>query len=446
MGRKWIVGGIVAVLLVSSVIPFSADDGKVNIGMKKRMTENVERGEGKPVENFPVSISSEKTWMKTFNKRILDSGYCVEQTSDGGYIVAGFTGPREPHGNTNGNAWLIKSDSDGYKEWDKIFGKSTGEDIGFSVQQTKDGGYVIAGYTMSYAVGKADAWLIKIDAHGNEEWNKTFGGKEWDSGYSIQQTNDGGYIIVGTTSSHGKGSFDVWLIKTDENGNEMWNETFGGENPDIGVFVQQTSDKEYIIAGYTSSYGAGDSDVWLIKTDSGGNEEWNRTFGGGSTDVGCCVREIEEGYIIGGYTDSFGAGKTDVWLIKIDEKGNEIWNKTFGGKNLDGGQSIQQTADGGYIIAGFTWSYCLLICDAWLIKTDENGNMEWNKAFGRKFWTYDTIVSVQQTNDNGYILTGSTWTKTGADVWLIKTDENGNVRNKMLSKNAIMDIFITLFR
>jgi hypothetical protein len=205
--------------------------------------------------------------------------------------------------------------------WSQTYG-GTSDDYGRSVVQTSDGGYAIAGYTWSYGAGITDVWLIKTDASGTAQWNQTYGGTGEDVGYSVVETSDGGYAIAGETQSYGAGQYDVWLVKTDATGTVQWNQTYGGTWNDYGYSVVQTSDGGYAIAGWTGSYGAGNDDVWLVKTDAAGTVQWNQTYGGTSWDDGYSVVETSDGgYAIAGWTGSYGAGNDDVWLVKTDESG-----------------------------------------------------------------------------------------------------------------------------
>jgi len=365
------------------------------------------------------ATAPEEEWNRTFGGYSWDQGRSVQQTTDGGYILAGFTAS---FGYCNGtlDAWLIKVAMNGTEEWNRTFG-GYNHDYGNSVQQTSDGGYILAGETASFGVGgwfPNDVWLVKTAANGTEVWNRTYGGSSDDGGNSVQQTTDGGYIITGYTASFVAGSASVWLLKVAPNGTEEWNSTFGGYDRDVGHSVQQTTDGGYIVAGETESFGAGSADLWLLKVAPNGTEEWNSTFGGYDRDVGHAVQQTTDGgYIVAGETASFGAGSADLWLLKVAPNGTEVWNSTFGGSFDDGGYSVQQTTDGGYIITGYTSSVSAV--DVWLIKTAANGMEEWNRTFGVS--TEAVGFSVQQTTDGGYIVAGVTSSfADGGDVWLIK--------------------------
>jgi Leucine-rich repeat (LRR) protein len=374
----------------------------------------------------------QKHWTKTFGGDYNDEGNSVEQTNDGGYIIAGTTSTSAIGGV---DLWLIKTDANGNKLWDKTFEEGC-FDQRYSVQETSDGGYIITGSTR-----EKDVWLIKTDANGNKLWDKTFGGSEYyelDWGYSVRETSDGGYIMTGSTSSYAARVRDVWLIKTDANGNKLWDKTFGGSGFDEGYSVEQTNDGGYIIAGMIDTGLEKMEDVLLIKTDENGNKLWDKILGEDYDDVGYSVQQTTDGgYIIAGmtvveYNPSFGHIDDNVLLIKTDENGNKLWDKTFGGDDDDVGYSVQQTKDGGYIIAGTTNSYGTEnkyrpgYRNIWLIKTDAIGNKLWDKTFGGI--AFEEGYSVQETSDGGYIITGKTSSYgTGSyDVWLIKTDSDGN--------------------
>ena len=312
-----------------------------------------------------AATAPEVEWEKTFGGANVDVAYSVQQTSDSGYIIAGGT---YSYGAGSCDIWLVKTNGDGTVEWSKTFGGAR-FDLAYSVQQTTDGGYIVAGCTESYGAGQKDFWLVKVDPEGNQQWSKTFGGRGDDKAKCVQQTSDGGYVIVGYTESYGAGGADFWLVKVDSEGNQQWSKTFGGADDDGAHSVQQTSDGGYIVAGATYSYGAGGADFWLVKVDSEGNQQWSKTFGGADDDGAYSVQQTTDGsYIMAGSTLSYGAGQEDFWLVKVDADGNEQWNRTFGGVEDDLAWSVHQTSDGGYIIAGYTSSYGAGSIDIYVVK------------------------------------------------------------------------------
>jgi len=268
--------------------------------------------------------------------------------------------------------YLIKTDFNGDTLWTRTYGGIL-DDRGYSVQQTTDGGYIISGATSTYGSGNLDIYIIKTNINGDTLWTRTYGGILDDRGYSVQQTNDSGFIISAASKSFGSGGYDVYLIKTTNNGDSLWTKTYGGSDNDYGYSVKQTADSGFIIVGSTMSYGAGGYDIYLIKTNSIGDSLWTKTFGGASHDKGYSIQQINDRYIIAGSTNSYGAGSYDAYLIKISSNGDILWTKTFGGVDLDWVNSVQQTTDNGYIIAGRSDSYGAGGPDVYLIKTDVNG-------------------------------------------------------------------------
>jgi hypothetical protein len=294
-----------------------------------------------------TDINGIQQWSRVFGEHD-DWGFWVLQTSDGGYLI---TGGAYVMGGNGYDLCLIKTDPQGNQLWFRTYGSVNGEN-GECVQLTSDGGFIAVGATGSFA-GGYDVYLVKTDSLGNQLWSQTYGGPGWDWGYSVQQTTDGGYIIAGFTTAFAVGLQDVYLIKTDGLGNQQWYRTFGGTGMERGYSVQRTADGGYMVAGLSTSFNGGD--VYLIKTDESGNQQWFRTYGGTSLEEGYDAQQtIDGGYIIAGITCSYSAGIYDIYLVKTDSLGNQLWYRTFGWNNDDFGMSVVQTSDGGYAIAGFS--------------------------------------------------------------------------------------------
>jgi hypothetical protein len=371
-------------------------------------------------------------WTRTYGSSYIEAGNYVQQTSDGGFIVAGLT--EKLVMGWSGAGWLIRTNAQGDTLWTRTYGGCQAVDE-CSAQQTSDSGFVMV--ARHYYGGDErgyDLLLIRTDAMGDTLWTRSYHSSLSDVGYSVQQTSDGGFVVVGKTAlAHD----NVLLVRTDAQGDTLWTRTYGGSNSDAGYFVQQTSDSGFVIVGEASSFGAGECDVWLIRTDAQGDTLWTRTFGGSGVDHGYSVQlTSDSGFVMVGETSSFGAGETDVWLIRTDAQGDTLWARTYGGSNNDVGYSVQHTADSGFVLVGQTnfvgspdYSG-----DLWLIHTDAQGDTIWTRTYGGN--GDDCGYSVQQTSDGGFIVAGETssfgsgwW----SNVWLIKTDSLGNTAPLPLS-------------
>lgn len=355
------------------------------------------------------SVPPELAWQKTYGGAAWDAARSVRQTQDDGFIIAGFTWSYDPG---KSDVYLVRLDPEGNLQWQRAYGGPDSE-YAWSVQQTQDGGFITAGYTESHSVGGTQACLLKVDASGNLQWYRTYGADSY--AFSVEQTRDGGFIAAGSTASHSAGDADVYLFKTDASGNQEWYQTYGGVNYDAARSVQQTQDGGFIVAGSTASYGAGKMDVYLVKTDASGNLQWQRTFGGPGNDYGWSVQQTQEGgFVVAGYTESFGAGETDVYLVKTHAAGNLQWARTYGGAGAEYAYSVQQTRDGRFIIAGSTASYGHGDTDVYLVKTDAQGNLRWDRTYGGV--DSDAAYSAQETRDGGYVIAGVTGSY-GAGDW-----------------------------
>jgi hypothetical protein len=321
---------------------------------------------------------------------------------------------------------LVTSFAPGQKSFKKTYGGDN-YDRGISVRQTSDKGYAIVGYTRSFGAGKDDVYLIKTDARGSVQWSNTYGGKDPDNGWAVLQTSDNGFIITGFTRSFGNGGYDVYVVKTDATGKKQWDKAFGGKGDDRSWDMDKTADKGFIIIGETNSSGAGERDALLLKIDGQGNQLWEKTYGGPKDDRCFSVRQTpDNGIIFTGITYSYGAGDRDVYVVKTDFHGKVLWKKTFGGNKSDVGHCVRLTSDGGYIVTGYTASFAKALNDIYLIKLDSGGNVQWTRTFGGED-DFHTLYG-EETKDNGFILSGgivNTRTR-NMSACLVKTDNKGS--------------------
>ncbi len=357
---------------------------------------------------------SQITWQRTYGGIDFELGYCVDQTADNGYIGVGIS-------NSFGNyiqVYLVKTDSLGDTLWTRTYGGSGG-DYGYSVCQTTDGGYIITGSTSSFGNGN-QIYLIKTDSIGDTLWTKTYGGPGSEMGYSLQQTTDGGYIIVGYTNSFGNGA-QVYLLKTDSLGDTLWTKIYGSPGHDKGFSVQQTRDGGYIIGGYWNSPVDKDP-VCLIKTDSLGDTLWVKTYGSDWCFGYSAKETFDGGYVIVGV-------HSNAYVVKTDSIGDTLWTRVYRWKDGARGYFVQQTQDSCYIIAG--WAMELVQYEehyyCYLLKIDSNGDTLWSKVYGMGM-SDDGFRCVNQTNDGGYIAVGATAAfGDNYQLYLVKTDQDGNV-------------------
>ncbi len=366
-------------------------------------------------------------WAKTYGGSAEDFIHSMRATTDGGYIIAGRTWS---FGAGGLNGWILKLDQNGYVSWQKTYGGDYTDAI-VCLKQTMDGGYIVTGDTKSEGTGNQHFWVLKLDSIGNIFWQKTYGGTFKESAWQGQQTTDRGYIVAGWTESFGAGDKDVLVLKLDENGNVLWQKTWGGSSIEYVADISQTEDNGYIVVVRTHSFGAGDSDACLLKLDENGNVLWQKTYGGIDFDVFNSSQQTSDGgYIVAGHTVSFGAGNEDVWVLKLDENGSVLWQKTYGGPNEDRAYEVRMTSDGGYIVTGYTVSFGAGNEDIWVLKLGEDGSVLWQKTYGGPgFETPANHPGIEQTSDGGYIVGGNTMSFGAGekDYFALRLDSSGNI-------------------
>lgn len=399
-------------------------------------------------------------WQNAFGGSMYDYTKEVAPTSDGGFISIGYTESSDGNVSFNhggGDCWIIKSNALGLVQWEKTYG-GTNSEYGYSIQQTMDGGYIVAGYTessdgdISTNHGAGDCWVLKLDNTGAIQWEKTYGGSSNDNGQSIKQTTDGGYIICGYSESldgdinntnHGGG--DCWVIKIDDLGTIQWNKTLGGTSYDFGQEIKQTSDGGYILSGGTNSNDGditiqyGNGDCWLVKMDNVGTIEWMNSMGGSENDFGQSVEQTNDGgFIVAGYSMSSDGdvtgqhGNGDCWVVKCDNNGIMQWQKALGSSGNDYAFCVKQLTTGNYILTGYSemndgnvtgnhGSY-----DCWIVQLDDTGLIQQQKSFGGT--GVDIGYSIREATGGTLIIAGYTDSNDGdlsgnhggGDCWVFR--------------------------
>jgi hypothetical protein len=442
---------------------------------------------------YSSSFAQEVEWQNTIGGSLGDYFSSIESTSDGGFIIGGYSNSNIS-GDKTENAvgaydyWIVKIDAIGNLQWQNTIGGSSGEQLA-DVHQTSDNGYILVGSSYSNAsgdksepsIGGDDYWIVKTDSLGNIEWQNTIGGTLEDIATCAAQSLDGGYLIGGYSESNisgdktenNIGSGDIWIIKTDSQGNVQWDNTIGGTSMDRMFSVKATPDGGYILGGCSGSNISGDKtensngslDYWIVKIDASGNIEWQNTIGGNFSDELDDIDITDDGgYIVGGFSFSEISGDktepsydTDCWILKLDSIGNIQWQQTIGGSMFDNLKSIEKTNDGGYILGGYSISNISYDkseniwdgFDYWVIKTDSFGIIEWQNNIGGS--NPDQFASIKETADGKYIVGGfssspisgdKTENSTGEDFWILCLNESNIIEGKIFmdsNNNSVQD-------
>ncbi len=348
-------------------------------------------------------------WQRTFSGSGNDYGKAVRSCRDGGYVIAGTY---------EADIAVIKTDAEGLVEWQVKHGDGSRLRTAEDIQQMPDGGFITVGMTCTHEANSYDVYLIRLGDDGRLLWSKRLGQdrvSEWAN--AIRPCADGGFIIAGATYESDSYNGDAYLVRIDDEGNQIWSASFGTPGIERALAVEETSDGGYIMAGATHhSLGGLEGDVYLVKTSADGVETWSRSFGGGFHDEARSVRQTTDGgYIITGTAVSFDPAIPKLYLLKTNSRGMETWSRTIAGYCEMHGYSVLESVDGGYIVGGTTRSsseYCA--ADGCVLKTDREGTVQWLKVVGAGGDIFDEGYCVEKTADGGYVLAGATgWSESG---------------------------------
>ncbi len=436
---------------------------------------------------------SAQTWQKCYGGTNYDYARDIKQTNDGGYIVVGETYSSDGdiqgyHQNPTpgvlaADIWIVKIDSLGFLQWQKCLGGSNVE-LANAIQQTNDNGYIIAGSARSTNGdltsnrGDRDYWIIKLNSFGNIEWQKCYGSTGGEEAFSVLQTNDNGFVVVGFTNGNdgdvtgNHGTNDIWVLKLNSFGIIEWQKCLGGQGSDaIDIYthycldrnsVEIASNGDIVIASTSGSNDGdvsgnhGQGDIWVVRLNPQGNIVWQHSYGGSIGEFANAIKKTSDGgFVVVGYSQSNDGmvtgnhGQFDYWLIKLNSNGVLEWQKSLGGSHADCGEDVQQTRDGGYILSGIAYSNDGDISggygggDYWIVKLNSIGNIQWQSSLGGNSADYGNAIL--QANDGGYIVAGATGSNNGnvsgshgsTDFWVVKLNSAGTIGVENLDLNSI---------
>lgn len=364
---------------------------------------------GASTEGFSIG---DWLWNRSYGGFDYEWGPSAVMCSDGGFAIVGST---SSFGAGDNDVWLVRTDSAGHILWNQTYG-GTGGDVGRGLVGCSDGGFAIIAETGSFGAGQMDFWLIRTDSDGNHLWNHTYGGGDRDHGFSIVESSDGGFVLMGMTISFGGPDKDLWLVRTNSAGDHLWNYTYGGGQIDEGLSMVQCKDGGLAIVGYSDELGM--RDVWLVRTDKDGIYLWERRFDVGLIQRGEAIAECSDGgFIITGNLES--AGRSDMWLIRTNSTGHHQWDRVYSGIGNDYGFAVTERDDGNFAIAGHTNSSGAGNQDGWLVMANSTGHHIWNQTYGGP--DKDVVMSLVETPLGEFALAGYTFSfgMGSADMWLV---------------------------
>ncbi len=355
------------------------------------------------------------------NRVTISHANAVAIAPNGDIIIAGNT---FGFGAGGSDFWVLRLSGNGDVIWQKTFGGSD-DDYANAVAIAPNGDIIVAGDTSSFGNGGWDTLVIRLDGRGNVKWEKTYGGEDDEYTNAVAIAPNGDIITAGSTSSFGAGNADVWVMRLSPSGGVKWQMTCGGPKDDEAYGVALTPTGNIVVSGYTESFGAGDWDAWILRLNGNGSVIWQKTYGGKKSDEANAVAIAPNGdIIVAGDTSSFGAGGSDFWVLRLSGNGKPEWSRTYGGKKDDYANAVALTPNGDIIVAGGTYSFGAGGKDLWVLKLDSEGNVEWEKTYGEKH--DDTANAVAIAPNSDILIAGGTYRITsGAEAWVIRLGENG---------------------